>query len=85
MLMEILKIIERDGFIKRESIASELDVMVEIVDDGLDQLVRMGFLKEEATGESCSSFCSKCPFANNCSKDVVKTYSLTNKSMEARR
>lgn len=85
MLTEILNIIERDGYIKKDSLAKELNITVDLVEDGLAQLIRMGFLQENATGEACTTFCANCPFANNCSKEVVKAYSLTDKSRQARR
>lgn len=79
MLKDILRIIDRDGRISRTLLARELTVAAEMIDSGIDQLIRMGYLVEVATGESCSTICGNCPFATNCSKEIVKTYSISAK------
>jgi hypothetical protein len=77
MLKDILKIIDRDGYISRVQLARELNVNKEIIDDGIEQLLRMGFLVEEETGDNCASYCSKCLFAKSCNKEIVKTYRMS--------
>lgn len=79
MLKDILRIINRDGYISRSQLAGELNVSKEIVDEGIKQLLRMGYLLEEETGEGCSTSCSKCPFAKNCHKEIVKTFKILDK------
>ena len=79
MLEAILNIIKRDGYISRSKIAEELGIDEDIISDGIDQLIRMGYLTEDTTGEDCQSFCTNCPFAKNCSKEIVKTFKLTQK------
>ncbi len=79
MLKEILKIISRDGYLSRSQLAAELDTSTEIIDVGIEQLLRMGYLLEEDTGQSCSTVCTKCPFASNCNKDIVKTFQISEK------
>ena len=51
MIKELLNIIQRDGLISRPRLASELGITEEVVADGIDQLVRMGYLTEEETGQ----------------------------------
>ena len=80
MLQDILKIITRDGYISRTQIAEELKVDLNIIDEGISQLLRMGYLEEERTGENCSTFCGNCPFAKNCNKEIVKTFKLSEKA-----
>ena len=79
MLKDMLKIIRRDGYISRPRLAKELNVSGETVDDGINQLMRMGYLTEEKTGEGCSTSCAKCPFAQNCSKEIVKAFRISEK------
>ncbi|NMA94836.1 MAG: hypothetical protein GX974_02205 [Clostridiales bacterium] len=79
MLEDILKIINRDGYISRSMIASELNIPQGLVDDGIGELLRMGHILEEETGEDCVTFCANCPFAKNCSKEIVQSYKISDK------
>ncbi|MEG3069509.1 MAG: hypothetical protein HQP61_10595 [Peptococcaceae bacterium] len=79
MLRGILRIISRDGYISRSQLAKELNILKDIVDEGIMQLLRRGYLLEENTGEGCATFCVKCPFARNCSKEIVKTFKISAK------
>ena len=79
MLKDILKIIHRDGFFSRRMLAQELSLSEEMIDDGINQLVRMGYLLEEETGADCVSICSGCAFAKNCNKEIVKTFKISDK------
>lgn len=76
MLKDILEIIQRDGFISKSKIAAELKMSEGLIEDGLNQLERMGYLEKEETGEGCVSACANCPFANNCSKEIINTYKV---------
>lgn len=80
MLKDMLRIINRDAYISRTQLAGELNVSKEIVDDGINQLLRMGYLLEEETGEGCSTSCAKCPFAKSCNKEIIKTFKISDKS-----
>lgn len=82
MLKEILRIVGRDGYISKSLLARELSTSQEMVDKGLEQLVRMGYLVEQQTGEDCSVFCANCPFAKNCNKEVAKTFEIASKGDE---
>ncbi|NLA25894.1 MAG: hypothetical protein GX878_00715 [Firmicutes bacterium] len=79
MLKGILKIINRDGYISRSRLAKELGVVQDVVDDGMAQLLRMGYLVEEERGADCATSCANCPFARNCSKEIVKVFKISDK------
>ncbi len=79
MLKNILNIVNRDGYISRSRIAAELNTTKEVIDQGIHQLLKMEYLLEENTGADCSTICAKCPFANNCSKEIVRTFKILNK------
>lgn len=79
MLKDILRSINTSGYISRSKLASELDVSGDIVDEGIRQLIRMGFLIKEETGEDCSVVCASCPYAKTCNKDIINTYKITDK------
>lgn len=79
MLQDILRVIQRDGIILRPKIARELNLSEDLVDDGIRELIRMGFIVQEETGSDCAVACAKCPMAQTCLKEVVKTYQISEK------
>ena len=79
MLKDMLRIIKRDGYIARARIADELNISEGMVDDGMIQLLRMGYLIEEKTGTDCPTACSKCPYAKSCNKEIVKSFRISDK------
>lgn len=76
MLKNILEIIQRDGYISKSMIATELKMSEDIIEDGLNQLQRMGYLEKEETGKDCITACAGCPFAKNCNKEIIQTYKI---------
>lgn len=82
MLKDILIIINRDGYISRSQLAKELNLPKEMIDQGISQLLRMGYLIEEETGADCVAACAKCPFAKNCGKEIVKTFKMSDRGKE---
>jgi hypothetical protein len=81
MLEDILKIIRRDGYLSRSKLAKELKVNAGIIDDGIEQLIRMGYLVEEKIGEGCPTSCALCPLAKGCNKEALKTFKLSPKGV----
>ena len=79
MLKDILRIIIREGYISKTMLAAELKTSAEMVEDGIAQLVRMGYIVEEQTGEDCAVFCGSCPFAKTCGKEIVKAFAISDK------
>lgn len=81
MLKDILRTINRDGYLSRSLLATELGISEEMIDEGINQLLRMGYIIKEETGESCSTACVNCPFAKTCNKDIITTYKISEKSI----
>lgn len=79
MLKDILKVINRDGYLSRSMLAKELGLSEDMIDEGINQLQRMGYIIKEETGESCSTACVNCPFAKTCNKDIITTYKISEK------
>lgn len=75
MLEGILRIIKRDGHLSRSRLAGDPGM----IDGAIDELLKRGYLLEEKTSEGCSTFCSSCPFAKNCSKEIIKAYQISDK------
>ena len=81
MLKDIMKSIKKDGYISKSMLARELSTTEDMIGEGIDQLLRMGYIIKEETGESCSTTCVSCPFAKTCNMGIVKMYRVTNKGM----
>ena len=79
MLSDILKILNTGSYLSRAMLATRLNIPPEIIDEGINQLQRMGYIKEETTGENCLVSCASCPFAKNCQKEIIKTFKITEK------
>lgn len=79
MLKELLISINKSGFLSTKVLADELKISEPMVEEGVKQLLRLGYILKEETGDSCSTACGGCPFAKSCSKDIVTMYRITDK------
>lgn len=79
MLKDILNIINRDGFISKSKISTELNMSDELVEFGFNDLLRMGYLLEDNTSFQCEGSCSGCAYGNSCKKEIIKTYIISEK------
>lgn len=81
MLKETLEILNKNKVFSNSILSNSLNISIEMAEDLIAQLTRMGYIKkDEAT--TCSSVCSSCAYASNCSKEVVKYYQLTDKAKD---
>ncbi|NLS45522.1 MAG: HTH domain-containing protein [Firmicutes bacterium] len=85
MLMDILKIFSKENYISRSRMAEELNVRKETIDDGISQLLQMGYLLENKTSKNCSTVCNNCPFVKTCNKGIVKTFKISDKGYQVLR
>jgi DNA-binding transcriptional MocR family regulator len=79
MLRELLAAIERDQMLSKSKLARELKVSEAVIDQALQQLIRMGYLIREQGGEPCPVSCGSCPLAASCGKEILVTYRITDK------
>lgn len=79
MLVNILRIIDREGYISRSQIARELNIYKDMVAEGIDELLRRGYLVKEGGVESCSAGCAGCTAAEKCDQEVVKVFKISEK------
>jgi len=82
MLKEILRIINKKGYISKSQIASSLNTTEDMIEMGLEQLIRMGFIREEKEVPSCSASCGSCPYQSSCNKTIVKSFEISDKGNE---
>lgn len=82
MLKEILQVLNEDGYFSLTTLAEKINSTPGAADGALQQLIRMGYIKKEETGESCTVFCGSCPYAQQCGKEVINTYEITDRGKE---
>lgn len=79
MLKDLLVEIKTSDYISKENIALKLDKPIELIQDGFDQLIRMGYIEEGKEINDCPSSCGGCPYARVCNRLPVNTIKLTEK------
>lgn len=79
MLKELLIAIKESDYISRSNISKKLKISEELVEEGFEQLVRMGYIKEDVRGIKCDIGCGSCPHAKACDKVPIKTIMITEK------
>ncbi|HZJ77119.1 MAG TPA: FeoC-like transcriptional regulator [Oscillospiraceae bacterium] len=79
MLKELLVVIKNSDYISRSNISKKLEISEELVEEGFEQLIRMGYIKEDARGIKCDIGCGSCPYAKSCDKVPIKTIIITDK------
>ncbi|NLY72990.1 MAG: hypothetical protein GX079_04810 [Tissierellia bacterium] len=82
MLKDILKIINEEGYISRPTIARRLNTTEDMVDQGIEKLVQMGYLTQEETGFNCATTCGSCPSAKSCGKEIITTFKISDRALK---
>ena len=80
MLRQVLRIVAQGGIHTRGELAHRLEVSEELLQQMIDELVRIGYLKPVA--EDGNDRCAGCPFAGKCAIDGTgRIWTLTNKGV----
>ena len=82
MLKEILGEIHKSKSFSIANISKKLEAPENLIENSIEQLVRMGYLSKSEMGDSCdieSSACGSCPYASSCSTDLISLYQITEK------
>jgi hypothetical protein len=77
MLKELLLEISASEYISKTLLAAKLGRPKGLIEDGLAQLVRLGYLAEGSGSSSCAVKCGKCPYASLCGQDPIRTLTIT--------
>ena len=78
MLERLLDLLGQGGVYSYTDLARQLDVTVELVEQMLEDLARMGYLRPVADG--CEAHCAGCPMANTCEMiSSTRMWTLTEK------
>lgn len=78
MLKDVLKEINNSKIYSKSAIGKNLNISEEMVEELVNQLVRMGFLKEDLGSPACESKCSGCHITS-CNVIPIKMFSITEK------
>lgn len=81
MIKEILKEISIAKVLDISKIAKKLNITEALVEEGIEQLSRMGYIIEDMGSYSCETKCSSCPMAS-CNSIPLKTLSITEKGQK---
>lgn len=79
MLKELLGEVDRADYLSMSRLATQIGQPISLVEEGLEALVRLGYLAEEASSTCQDLPCGRCPYASMCAKDSLKTWSVTEK------
>jgi hypothetical protein len=79
LLKELLVEIDQADYVSKERLAVILGQSVSRIEDGLAELVRLGYLSQD-NGLNCADLpCGKCPYVSMCHRDPLKTWEITDK------
>lgn len=78
MLKNLLNEIYRSKLFSKTDISKKLDVSEEMIDRGMEELVRMGYIIEEMGSPICESKCRSCAFTK-CTTIPIKMYTVSTK------
>ena len=79
MLKQLLLEIYNADYVSKLNLAVKLDRSVSLVEEGFAELVRLGYLSEDASLSCYDLPCGKCPYASLCQKEPLKTWTITEK------
>jgi len=79
MIKEVLKEISKVRVYSTSSIANNLNINEELVEEAIFQLIRMGYIVEDETSPDCNVKCSGCAYSSICNAKSIKTLSITEK------
>lgn len=81
MLMKLLKIIYEKGLYSKQSIAKEMNLSIGVLEDMINQLIRMGYI-EEVKNSDCSCNCKTCSGCCNGSNANLSFIKITEKGFK---
>ncbi len=82
MLVELLQAVQEAGYISKAALAGKLGKPVSLIEAGLVELTRLGYLQENQGFGLCQLPCPNCPYASLCRGVPLKTVLLTDKGQK---
>lgn len=78
MLKDVLKEISKSNIFSKSTISKNLNISELMVEELVNQLIRMGYLEEDLGSPTCESKCSGCHITS-CNLIPIKMFSVTEK------
>lgn len=78
MLRDVLKLINESNVLSKSALADSLNISIEMVTSLIDQLIQMGYMKEDINPPSCGGNCMGCNI-KNCNSNPLNTFTITDK------
>ncbi len=78
MLKELLKEIDQSKVYSKKTLANKLDTSENMVNEGLNHLMNMGYIENDIIGGSCNFKCAGCPI-KTCSLNPINALVITDK------
>ena len=76
MLKGILKEIYSAEVFSKSNMSKELNISEDMLESGVQQLVRMGYLSEDMGSPTCESKCSSCAYSK-CTTIPIRMFTIT--------
>ena len=79
MLKEILYLINKTNIYSESFISQKLNISKDMAKALVEDLIRMGYLKEDLGSPTCDTPCSRCAYSRTCNSTPVKTFTISSK------
>lgn len=79
MIKELLIALNQADYVSKPDLAARLDQPLAMIEAGLADLIRLGYLKKDEGLPDCELPCGGCPYAKTCNQVSVKTLFITEK------
>lgn len=81
MLKEVLRLMDESGALLKSKMARDLNISENILEDLIEQLIRMKYLQEDLGSPTCETKCSGCSLSS-CNTTPVKMYKISQKGKD---
>jgi predicted transcriptional regulator len=78
MLKDVLRSMDESGALLKSKISKDLNINESVLEDLIQQLIRMNYLQEDLGSPTCKTKCSSCPLSS-CNTTPIKMYKITPK------
>jgi len=79
VLEDVLREIDQHHGFSKSQISKSLDISEGMLNDLINQLIRMDYLNEIESSIDCDTPCTSCPYAKSCNIVPVKMYQVSHK------
>ncbi len=78
MLVDLLKELNNSPTFSKKSLANKLNTSEDMIEEGLSQLMRMGYIENHVINQKCNLKCKTCSI-KSCNLNPIKSFIITKK------